>query len=282
MIGMLDRKLLRDVWRLKGQVLAISLVVASGIATFIMAVSALDSLKAARDIYYDRYRVADIYAAAKRAPLMLTDRLASIDGVASVYPRVRFGVTLDVAGMDEPATGLLLSVPDIGEPPLNALYLRRGRFLEPGETDGVLLSEPFAEAHGLLPGDGLRAVINGRQRTLKVRGIALSPEFVYTIGPGNIMPDDKRYGVLWMNRWALEAAVDMDGAFNDLVIGTLPGANAEVIQDEVNRLLAPYGGLDAYPKDIQVSYWFVENELAQLRGTAIIVPLIFLGSPPSC
>ena len=276
MTSMLDRKLLRDIWRLKGQVVAITLVVACGIATYIMAVSTLDSLAAARDVYFERYRLADVFASAKRAPMMLQERLRNIDGVATAYPRIRFGVTLDVEGLAEPATGLLMSVPDNGEPPLNAVYLRRGRLLLPGETDAVLVSEAFAEAHGFLPGDQLKAVINGRKRSLTIVGIALSPEFVYSLPPGAIMPDDKRYGILWMNRRALEAAVDLDGAFNDLVLSVMPGSSVDRVMDEVDRLLAPYGGLDAYPLKDQISYWFVQNELNQLNTMAVVLPAIFL------
>lgn len=276
MISMLDKKLLRDVWRLKGQVVAIAFVVACGIATYIMATSTLDSLAAARDVYFERYRLADVFASAKRAPMMLEERLRNIDGVATAYPRIRFGVTLDVEGLAEPATGVLMSVPDNGEPPLNAIYLRRGRLLQPGETDTVLVSEAFAEAHGFLPGDQLKAIINGRKRTLTIAGIALSPEFVYSLPPGGIMPDDKRYGVLWMNRRALEAAVDLDGAFNDLVLSVMPGASLDNVMDEVDRLLAPYGGLDAYPLKDQLSYWFVQNELNQLNTMAVVLPAIFL------
>lgn len=276
MIRAIDRKLLRDVWRLRSQVIAISLVVACGIATYILASSALDSLKEAKEIYYERYRMADLFASAKRAPLILVEQLREIDGVSAVDARVRYGVTLDVADMQEPATGVLISVPDIGEPPLNALYLLRGQMIEPGATDKVLVSEAFATAHNFSPGDQLQAVINGRLRTLTITGIVLSPEFVYSIAPGNIMPDDRRYGVLWMNRRALEAAVDMDGAFNDLLVGVMPGANVNEIRDKVDRLLAPYGGLDSYLLKDQISNWFVENELRELRGSAIIVPLIFL------
>ena len=39
----------------------------------------------------------------------------------------------------------------------------------------------------------------------------LSPEYVYQIRPGDIMPDAKRFGVLWMNEADLAAAFDMEG-----------------------------------------------------------------------
>jgi len=276
-VGMLDRKLLRDLWRIKGQVIAIAFVVACGIATFVVMKTAMDSLSEARTVYYERYRIADIFAHAKRAPLSVADRLREVEGVAQIYPRIMFGATLDVAGMDEPATAQVLSVPDTGDVPLNALHLVKGRLLQPFETNQILLSEAFAVAHGLGPGDSLQAVINGHKHKLVIAGIVLSPEFVYSLPPGGMMPDDQRYGVIWMGRRALEAMTDMDGAFNSLVLSILPHANSKVIEAEVDALLGPYGGIDAYPKEDQVSYWFVENELFQLGTMGMIVPAIFLG-----
>ena len=136
------------------------------------------------------------------------------------------GAVLDVAGFDEPVMGQLVSVPENGEPLLNRLALRAGRYPQAGKPDEVVLSEPFALAHKLGPGDHLRAVMSGRWRNLVVVGVALSPEYVYTIGPGALMPDDHRYGVLWMGRETLQAAYDLEGAFNEVSASLLRGAES--------------------------------------------------------
>ena len=256
--------------------LAISLVVACGIATFIMSQTSTAGLEQAKNSYFERYRLADIYANAKRAPLRIIPQIEAIEGVARTYPRVRFGVTLDLPGMEEPATASIISVPEVGEVPLNALYLVKGRYLEPGETNHILISEAFADANNFEPGDSFSAVINSRKKLLTIAGIVLSPEFVYSLAPGNIFPDDKRYGIIFMNRRALEAATNMDGAFNDLIVKITMGSNEAKIMDQINIILAPYGGIDAYPKDDQISYWFINNELNQLKAMAWILPVIFL------
>jgi putative ABC transport system permease protein len=274
---MLDRKLLRDLWHMRGLVLAIILVMGSGIATYVMSRSALVSLTETREIYYERYRFADVFAAAKRAPLSIVERMAEIPGVITVYPRVVFGVTLDLPDMAEPATGRIISVPDGRAPPLNALYLKQGRWLEPRETEAVLISEAFADARGLMPGDSVTMVVNGHKRSFSVAGIVLSPEYVFSIAPGAMMPDDKRFGVFWMSRHALEAMVDMDGAFNDVSLRLLRNADPEMVMDRVDRLLAPYGGLLAYGREDQVSDWYLYNEITQLKIMALFTPLIFLG-----
>jgi putative ABC transport system permease protein len=272
----LDRKLIRNLWHMRGQALAIAVVMACGIATYIMSVGTLYSLRETRDLYYDRYRFADIFVSLKRAPLAVADRIAALPGVGAVYPRVAFAATLDMPGLDEPALGQIVSVPDHGTPVLNDIYLRQGRLLQPREADAVLVSESFANAHNLKLGDRIAMVINGHKRHLRMVGVALSPEFVFAIGPGSLMPDNKRFGIFWMSRHALEAAVNMDGAFNNLSLSTTRGANEAAIMTAVDRLLAPYGGLSAITRKDQISNWFLNGELDQLRTMAIVSPLVFL------
>ena len=73
-------------------------------------------------------------------------------------------------------------------------------------------------------GSTFKALLNGKKRELKVVGIALSPEFIYALGPGDLMPDDRRFAVLWMSEKALAALFDLDGAFNAVTLKLLPGA----------------------------------------------------------
>jgi putative ABC transport system permease protein len=273
----LDRKLLRDLWLMKGQALAIGLVVASGVAMFVAYRSTFHSLRRTRETYYDQRRFAHVFAACKRAPLRLQERIAALPGVAVAELRVVADVTLDVAGLREPATGRLISIPARGEPRLNAVYLRRGRFPEAGRPDEVLASEGFALAHRLEPGDALTAIVNGKRRRLRVVGLALSPEYVYTIPPGDLIPDDRRFGVLWMERRALASAFDMQGGFNDVALALRPGASQDEVLAGLDHLLEPYGGLGAIPRALQISHWTLDNEFIQLQNFGLIVPAIFLG-----
>ena len=272
----LNRKLLRDLWRLRGQVLAIALVIASGVAVLVMSLTALEALQGTAEAYYERYRFAQVFASVKRAPERLASRIAALPGVQTVETRIVELAILDVEGFAEPVIGVLASIPEHGEPKLNRLALRQGRFVGPGRPDEVVISETFSEGHGLGPGDHLHAIINGHKRRLEVVGVALSPEYVYSIGPGALMPDDQRFGVLWMGEEALAAAFDLDGAFNDVALSLLRGAASEDVIDRLDLLLADYGGTGALDRKDQVSNWFVMNELDQLRNLATILPTIFL------
>lgn len=272
----LNRKLTRDLWRLRGQVLAVAMVIASGVAVLVMSLSAMESLDETARAYYERYRFAHVFADVKRAPERLAKKISQIPGVQGVETRIVELAVLDVEGFEEPALGQVVSLPERGEPLLNRLALRAGRLVSPGRPDEVVLSEPFAEEHGLEPGDRLVAILKGHRRTLDVVGVALSPEFVHAIGPGALMPDDEHFGILWMGREALEAAFDLDGAFNNVALSLLRGAQPQEVIDRVDTLLDRYGGVGAFDRADQISNWFLMNEIEQLRNMSSILPAIFL------
>jgi len=273
----LDRKLIRDLWAIRGQAVAIALVMAAGIAIFVAMISTFDSLDLSLRTYYDRYRFGDVFVSLTRAPLSLVPRIEAIPGVAEVESRVVVDVTLDVPGMPDPATGRLISIPADRRPALCDLFLREGRYIEPGRPDEVLASESFARAHGLRPGNSVGAVINGRRRDLRIVGLALSPEYIYAVRHGELLPDEARFGLFWMERRALASAFQMDGAFNDLVIRLMRNASEREVTDKLDALLeADYGGMGALPRSLQPSNWFLSNKLQNLKGSGRLIPGIFL------
>ena len=272
----LNKKLARDLRRMWAQVLAIALVLASGVATLVLAMGALRSLEETRAAYYERYWFADIFANVPRASVSLVEKLANTPGVAAVDTRISRLALLDIDDFVPPATGLFNSLADQGGQKLNRLYLRLGRLPEPGRADEVAVNEAFAKAHRFFPGATLRAVLNGRKRTLTIVGIVLSPEYIYALGPGDLMPDDRRFGVFWMSRQALASTFDLEGAFNSVALKLLPGANEADALERVDRTLARYGGAGAYGRKDQTSHAFLDAELKQLTALARVMPPIFL------
>lgn len=273
----LDRKLWRDLWQMKSQALAIALVVMCGVGTFIMFLTTLGSLRATQDSYYRDYRFADVFVTLKRAPEPLRQRVQAIAGVDQVETRVMAQVRLDMPAFSEPVTALMVSVSDSGSHGLNALHLREGRLPAPERPDEVVVSTPFAQAHALQLGDRFYAILNGRRQVLTLVGTALSPEFIQQLRPGSVFPDFKRYSVMWMGRRALGQAYDMDGAFNDMALSLLPGADSQFVIDRVDELLRPYGGLGTYTRKDQRSHRFLNQELDQLGVLASLFPGMFMG-----
>lgn len=276
MLSHLDKKLWRDLRRMRGQSIAVALVMACGLAMMVMARSLIHSLETTRLEYYEAYRFADIFAPLKRAPNSLAARIAQIPGVATVQPALSVQVTLDIPGLDEPASGNVRSVPEFDPPELNRLFLRRGQWLTPRAGDQVLVSEAFADANGLNPGDRIAMLLNGKRQELLIRGIVLSPEFIFESRPGAALPDNRTYGVFWMNYRELAVAFDLDGAFNFVSLTLSPGALDQPVIAQVDRLLAPYGGRGAFGRGDHPSHIRVSDEIRILHTISIGFPVVFL------
>lgn len=272
----LDRKLVRDLLHMKGQAIAITLVIAAGVAVFVMSMCAYASLSEGQARFYRDNRFAEIFSSAKRCPNSLIPRIEQIPGVSTVETRLVYDVLLDVPEMTEPATARLISIPETREQRLNEVYISRGRMVEPNRLGEVVVSEMFAETHGFLPGDTVRAVINGKMQQLKMVGVALSPEYVIQMQGGAMLPDKKRFGIFWINERQLESAFDMSGAFNSVLLKLEYGANSDEVIDQLDRLLEPFGSIGAYDRSQQLSHQYVSDELLQLKTMATVGPSIFL------
>ena len=277
----LDIKLWRELWDMRMQALAIAMVIVSGVGIFIMSLSTLDSLYETRETYYRDNHFAHIFANLKRAPLSLVKRIEEIPGVDKVETRVVAYVNLDVEGFEDPVSGHIVSLPDNSRGLLNQIYLREGRLMVPGRDNEIVLSEEFAQAHKLQPGDKISATINGRRKALTIVGIALSPEYIYQIAPGAMFPDPLRYGILWIARQPLATAYDMEGAFNNVTLTMTRGANEQATEQEIidrlDDLLKDYGGIGTIGRKDQFSNRFLSEELKQQRSIATIFPVIFFG-----
>ena len=272
----LDRKLIRDLRRIWAQTLAIALVMGCGIMVMVGAQSTQTSLVGTQAAYYDRHRFADLFVTVTRAPRTVLDELAAIDGVVQADGRIAFDAVLDIDGMSAPAVGRVMSLAADPGQGLNLPLLRHGRLPDPDRPDEVAINEPFGEAHGLVPGRSFDAVLNGQLRTLTVTGWLLSPEFVYTIAPGTFMPDDRRYGLLWINEPAAAAVRDMAGAVNEISLRLARDADPREVIARTDRLLDPYGGTGTVGRDRQTSHAFLDSELQQLGGLAVFLPPVFL------
>jgi putative ABC transport system permease protein len=272
----LHLKLLREMKRLWAQVLAIALVMAAGVATLVIGVGTYQSLAQTRSAYYESHRFADIFATVTRAPRSLLPQIEALDGVLEVDARIAKHALMDLESMSAPASALLVSIPRQGDVALNRLYLRSGRLPEVGNTFEAVASEVFAKANAVREGSQLKLVINGALREVTITGIALSPDYIYAMAPGEVMPNEGGFGVLWVPERNLAAAYDLAGAFNSLSIKLLPGISEATTIERLDRLLEPYGGQGAYGRERQISHAYLDSELTQLRAMSQVLPPIFL------
>ena len=272
----LDRKLARELWRLRGQLVSIALVVATAVMTIVSMRGTYEALWTSRALYYRDYHLADVWASLERAPESLRSRILDIAGVSAVETRVTTAATLDLPWLEAPGMGVFVSVPEHRRAFVNDIHVSSGRYVAPGRAAEVVASVNFVRANELEIGDTIVAILNGIRREMTLVGTAISPEHGYSVPPGALYPDDERYGVFWMSRSVLGPNTDLDGAFNEVGLTLAAGANRAHVIRELDRLLDPYGGLGAYGREDQLSWKILNDELTQNRSTSTIIPGVFL------
>lgn len=275
MVSMLDRKLLRDLWHLRAQVVAIALVVAAGIVGYCGSLSTYDSLRWLQASYYESARFAHVFAQGKRAPLPLAERLLGIAGVAEVEATVVYDVMVDVNNEVAPLTGRMIALPAHGAPGINRLTLMRGAWIDTPRSNQVMVNETFAKAHRIAPGDRLVALLNGKRETMQVVGVVLSPEYIFPARGG--FGDERSFGIFWIGRERLTAAFNMEGAFNSLAVRLARGASERAVIAELDRVLDPYGFTGAYGRGDALSHKTLTQEISQWKVYGTALPVVVLG-----
>lgn len=278
MVSVLDRKLWREVHGSGSLLVAITSIIAVGVMCFVYMRSAYFNLNTAKSRYYNQCRMADFWLEMKKAPLAELDAVANLPGVLEIRPRIQFFATVDLERSPAPLNGLVLSLPDRQKPIINDLILKRGGYFTDRRDNEVIVNEAFAKKHGVYPGQWIHLLLNNRRQELYVVGTAISCEFVYLVGPGNITPDPEHFGVFYLKRTYAEEIFDFDGAANQIV-GLLAPNVRDKPDDTLRRIetmLAPYGVFTSITRNNQTSNRFLSDEIKGLGVFATIMPVIFL------
>jgi len=274
-VSAIDRKLLRDLWALKTQVVSIALVIACGIGGLIASFSTYYSLLYSRERYYDTARFPHVFATAKRAPRSLEERIRAIPGVSEVETRVVRDAQLSLPGVVPPMTARLIGF-DFERPSgMSRLTLRQGRWPAPATKREVVANQRFFEARKLALGGRMDVLLNGRLERLTVVGTVLTPEYIYATR-GGAMPDDEWFAVVWIDAKTLAAAFNMEGAFNSALLRLARGASTERAVEALDRMLEPYGGFGAVGRADQISHKILSQEINQQQVWGTVLPAIFL------
>lgn len=275
MVAAIDRKLLRDLWGLKTQVISIALVIACGIGGLIASFSTYDSLLYSREHYYDTARFPHVFATAKRAPGSLEERIRAIAGVSEVETRVVRDAQLSIPGVVPPMIARMIGFDFARPPAMSRLTLRTGRWPAPGAKGEVVVNQRFFEARALDLGASINVLLNGKLERLTVVGTVLTPEYIYATR-GGAMPDDEWFAVLWIDAEALAAAFNMEGAFNSVLLRLARNASSERAIAALDRILEPYGGFGAVGRADQISHKILSQEISQQQVWGTVLPSIFL------
>lgn len=275
-MGILHRKLLRNVWTAKAQYLAVAAVVLCGVALHVSMFSAMQNLTLTRDAYYREYRFADLFFRMEHAPRAALRKVLAVPGIDRARGRIVRDVTLDVPGNEDPVSGRVVSLPWPRHAMINDIHIVNGRYPGGRSRNDVLVNPKFFQENGLRIGSELRATVGEKKYTLRVAGTALSPEFVYVLrDASSFLPDHKAFGILYAPRELAETLFGLDAAMNDVVATLEAGADPDDVKEAVEDVLDPYGLTLKVTREDQLSNQFLRNEIQGLRDSVNVIPPIF-------
>ncbi|MDQ7785212.1 MAG: FtsX-like permease family protein [Desulfomonilaceae bacterium] len=276
----LARKLARDLRHRKGALIALIAMVTVGVGIFVGMSGVYRDLDGAKENYYRSNLLADFTVDLKRAPEWTAEAVGRLPNVRAVRSRIHQSVLVDLEDRTTPLPGIALSLPNDGHSIINGLMMRSGIRFSHDEAEEVILDRQFAEANHLEPGDRIKVLLLDKQHDLLVVGTAMSPEFVYLIPPGGgLAPDPAGYAVMYLPRKFLQNSSDLNGSYNELV-GLSYDTSRRALEDTlvlIKEQLEPYGVTNTTPIQDQTSASIVQDELDNLKTTARIFPVIFLG-----
>jgi putative ABC transport system permease protein len=279
-MSVLDHKLWRDLRSNAAILFTVVAIIAVGVGAFTGLLSTQRILRNAQGDYYRQYRFADFWLDIKKMPLVAVQRIERIPGVAAVESRVVFDVILDMHDRPEPVTGRLISVPARGfDRVINGVHLVRGSGFSDNRDEEVIIGDAFARAHGLQPGDRLEMILNRRKESFVIVGTAISPEYIYLVQSyGSFAPDPEHFGILYVKEKYAREILGFQDAANQVAGQLAPGyeQDVDVLLEQMDRELAPYGVLSSISRQLQPSNRFLSDEIRSLGVTATIMPAIFL------
>ncbi len=277
-MNVLDRKLLRELHASKGLLFATTSLIAVGVMCFIYMRISHRNLRMEQAQYYAQGRLADFWIDVKKVPLAELDALIALPGISEIRPRIQFFVTVDLDRVREPINGQVLSVPDRWQPMINDLILKRGSYFTESRRNEVIVNDAFAREHKLFPGQIIHLILNNQRQELFIIGTAVSPEFVYLVGPGSITPDPQHFGVFYLKQSFAEEVFDMDGAANQIVGKLSPEVrdDPDPLLRRAEAILDPYGVYNTIAQKDHPPCRYLADEIRGLGVFASIMPTIFL------
>jgi putative ABC transport system permease protein len=217
---MLWRKAYRDLRAMGLRAVLIVVVIGAGPGTAAGIALAMHDVEATREDFYARYALADLDLRL-RAPLPAERlrRRAAQAGARVAEERL----ILDGAALHD---GSRTAAEIVGMPVaarLNRLAVTAGRGLAGNAPRGIAVDADYADRLGIAPGDSLRARVGGRTLSLRVRGLARSPEYLLaTANPDYLVPQRGSLAVVFLPRSSLQRLTGLRGRANDLA-ADLPG-----------------------------------------------------------
>ncbi|MEA3557836.1 MAG: FtsX-like permease family protein [Candidatus Thermoplasmatota archaeon] len=231
------RDLMRQKLRTISMILAIALSVGLGIGLVNATRDAIDSFDKRLEV--TNYEDIDIRFEMENIDL---SELEDIDGVDNVNGRIFLETQVRIEE-ERYKTHWISSPYHPGEPYslINGYQLIDGSYISSENANEALVGHLFADANGVKEGDMLTVFYDNANYTLKISGVAASPEYIYVVSdqgwpePSHLLPMFTTYEM------TIDALGIEEGNYNELLFTVEDGANKEEVKQNIESYLTSKG-----------------------------------------
>jgi putative ABC transport system permease protein len=269
----LRKKARRDIGRQRASFIAIAVTIFLGVTLFGASYDAYRNLDSSYKAAFTKYRFANLTVSGGQAGEIAAAAREEA-GVEAVQPRVQAEVPFTVAG--EKLLGRVVGMPPGHQPAVNRVEVESGGYLDPADPNGVLVEKHMAETFHLGVGDRVEAVGAQGAVSLRILGVASSPEYFWPArSRQEILPSPKSFGVLFAPEETARRLAGLGGP-NQVAIYYAGGAEDEALTASLSKQAAALGAGDLLTRADQPSNSALQQDVKSFQELAVMFPLLFL------
>lgn len=265
----------RDVRRRLPQFAAIGVTVMVGVLLFVAGFDAYRNLGSSYEHTYSRMHFADLTASGGD-PEEVAAAARAAEGVEDVATRTQGRMPLRPGG--EEVLGRVAGLPAGRQPEVNRVDVVAGHYPREGDRRGVLVERHTADTFGLSPGDTSRIHDGSRWRTVTVRGVAESPEYLWpALSRQQSLDDPHNFAVFFAPEATVRDLARTVPAERQTLVRLSDAARGEeAAQERVGAALRAAGATEVEPRSEQPSEATLQEDLKGFSQLSVAFPVLFL------
>ena len=259
--------MLRDFKDHKAQFLSIFLMALIGVFAFTGISGEVVGMVDVSNSYYENTNLADGWIYGEE---ISDDVFSDIKSMEEIKDAQREMVVDTVANYSSDPEITLHIVE--GKQNISKFYLFKGKDFDPNDEEGIWIDKRFADGRNLDIGDKITLKFDGNKVSKTVRGIMYSPEYVYYIQEGSLLPDFSQVGFAYIP----SKGADFDIVYNTIALDGYEELDEKDFKSALEDKLGQKAYVQYVDRDNNVGIKTLQDEISQHQMFSGIFPAIFV------
>ena len=264
---MLFRKMLRDFKDHKAQFLSIFLMALIGVFAFTGISGEVVGMVEVSSSYYEDTNLADGWIYGEEIGDDVFSDIKSMDEIKDAQREM----VVDTVANYSSDPDITLHIVE-GKQNISKFYLFKGEDFNPNDEEGIWIDKRFADGRNLDIGDEITLKFDGKEVSKTVRGIMYSPEYVYYIQEGSLLPDFSQVGFAYMP----SKGADFDIEYNTIALDAYEDLDEKDFKSALEETLGQKAYVQYVDRDNNVGIKTLQDEIDQHKMFSGIFPAIFV------